>query len=108
MSAVLDALSRRASSTPDDVVIQWAEGSLTTAELLAQVGQLATALADDRSPVGVLLDNGPAWVVVDLALILAQRPSVPSVSTGNSGTGSPSTSAPQALTAIGTPLRSAL
>lgn len=25
----------------------------------------------------MLLDNGPAWVVVDLALILAQRPSVP-------------------------------
>ncbi|MGO8609469.1 AMP-binding protein, partial [Rhizobium johnstonii] len=73
----LEALSRRARTTPDDVVIQWAEGSLTAIELLAQVGQLATALADDRSPVGVLLDNGPAWVVVDLALILAQRPSVP-------------------------------
>ncbi|WP_295173757.1 AMP-binding protein [uncultured Brevundimonas sp.] len=77
MSAVLDALSRRARTTPDDVVIQWAEGSLTAAELLAQVGQLATVLANDQSPVGFLLDNGPAWVVVDLALILAQRPSVP-------------------------------
>ena len=29
------------------------------------------------APVGVLLDNGPAWVIVDLALVLAQRPSVP-------------------------------
>lgn len=77
MSAVLDALSRRARATPDDVVISWTDGSLTAAGLLAEVRRLAAVFADDASPVGVLLDNGPAWVIVDLALVLAQRPSVP-------------------------------
>ena len=77
MSAVLDALSHRARTTPDDVVVSWSGASLTAAELLAEVGRMAAKLADDGSPVGVLLDNGPAWVIVDLALALAQRPSVP-------------------------------
>ena len=77
MSAVLDALSLRAQATPDDVIVSWKDGSLTSAELQAEVERLAEALGEDTSAVGVLLDNGPAWVVVDLALIMAQRPSVP-------------------------------
>ncbi|RZJ98629.1 MAG: AMP-dependent synthetase [Brevundimonas sp.] len=77
MSAVLDALSRRAQETPLDSVVSWGGGSLTATELLAEVERLSEGLAGDPSPVGVLLDNGPAWVVVDLALIVAKRPSVP-------------------------------
>ncbi|WGM30719.1 AMP-binding protein [Brevundimonas sp. NIBR11] len=77
MSAVLDALSRRAQATPLDPVVSWGGGSLTAAQLLAEVERLSGILAGDPSPVGVLLDNGPGWVVVDLALIAARRPSVP-------------------------------
>ena len=77
MSAVLDALSLRAQSAPDDIIVSWKDGSLTSAELQAEVERLAGTLCEDTSAVGVLLDNGPAWVVVDLALIMAQRPSVP-------------------------------
>jgi long-chain acyl-CoA synthetase len=77
MSAVLAALSRRASATPHDVVVSWGSGSLTAADLLTEVERLTGMLSRDTSPVGVLLDNGPAWVVVDLALIMAGRPGVP-------------------------------
>jgi len=77
MSAVLAALSRRALASPDDIVLGWSGGAMSAADLLSGVRGLAARLAADRSPVGVLLDNGPAWVVTDLALISAGRPSVP-------------------------------
>lgn len=77
MSAVLEALLRRAHTTPNDTLVSWGGGALTAAELLAEVERLAQALCGDSSPVGVLLDNGPAWVVADLALIAADRPHVP-------------------------------
>lgn len=77
MSAVLEALLRRAHTTPNDTLVSWSGGALTAAELLAEVERLAQALCGDSSPVGVLLDNGPAWVVADLALIAADRPHVP-------------------------------
>ena len=77
MSAVLEALLRRVHARPDDTVVSWSGGALTAAELLSEVERLAQALSRDSSPVGVRLDNGPAWVVADLALIAANRPHVP-------------------------------
>lgn len=77
MSAVLDALMRRAQAFPDDIVLSWTGGALTAAGLMTEVSCLAARLIDDASPVGVALDNGPEWVVTDLALVLAGRPSVP-------------------------------
>ncbi|KQS54413.1 AMP-dependent synthetase [Brevundimonas sp. Leaf363] len=77
MSAVLDALTLRARVTPGDVVLTWNDGALTAAELMTEVSCLAARLFGDLSPVGVALDNGPAWVIADLALILSGRPSVP-------------------------------
>ena len=77
MSAVIDALTQRARLAPDQIVLSWTEGALSAAELMAEASRLAARFADDASPVGVALDNGPAWVITDLALILAGRPSVP-------------------------------
>ncbi|WP_433933306.1 AMP-binding protein [Brevundimonas diminuta] len=77
MSAVLDALLRRAETAPADIVLSGSGASLSAAGLIAEAGRLAARLADADTPVGVLLDNSPAWVVADLALILAGRPSVP-------------------------------
>ncbi|WEK58388.1 MAG: AMP-binding protein [Candidatus Brevundimonas phytovorans] len=77
MSAVLDALRRRVERAPDEIVLSGGDVALSAAALLAEAGRLAAQLADADTPVGVLLDNGPAWVVADLALILAGRPSVP-------------------------------
>ena len=77
MSAVIDALMQRARVTPDEVVLSWTVGALTAAELMSEVSRLGARFAEDASPVGVALDNGPAWVITDLALVLAGRPSVP-------------------------------
>ncbi|TAJ57471.1 AMP-binding protein [Brevundimonas sp.] len=77
MSAVLEALSRRAGATPDDPALLWKDGTLSAAGLMAETSRLAALLSGGDSPVGLLLDNGPAWVVADLALMLAGRPGVP-------------------------------
>ncbi|RZJ44868.1 MAG: AMP-dependent synthetase [Brevundimonas sp.] len=77
MSAALDALMRRPEARPDEVVLSWTGGALTAAGLMTEVACLAARLVDDPSPVGVALDNGPGWVVTDLALVLAGRASVP-------------------------------
>lgn len=77
MSAVVEALRARAKATPRDIVVTWSEGELTAAELVAHVDRLAECLRGESSPVAVLLDNGPAWVTVDLALMACGRPSVP-------------------------------
>lgn len=77
MSAVLEALRRRAATTPGDPVLSWNGGSMDAARLMVEVDGLAGRLAIDTSPVGVLLDNGPTWVIVDLALIASGRVAVP-------------------------------
>ena len=77
MSRVLDAVRQAARLTPGRVVVTSSHGSMTCAGLLAEVEFLAAELAGDTAPVGVVLDNGPDWVVADLALIASGRPSVP-------------------------------
>lgn len=77
MSRVLDAVRTAALDTPDRVVVTSSQGSMTCAGLLSEVQTLAARLAEGAAPVGVALDNGPDWVVADLALIMAGRPSVP-------------------------------
>lgn len=77
MSAVLDALMRRAEAMPNDIVLSWTGGTLTATELMTEVSCLAARLVNDDAAVGVALDNGPGWVVTDLALILSGRASVP-------------------------------
>jgi len=83
LSAVLSAIAERARTAPQtaalvgtNITLGWAdlqrEAALTEAWL---GGLLADAPAD--APVGVALDNGPAWVVVDLALMALGRASVP-------------------------------
>tara|TARA_R110002167_G_scaffold62754_7_gene177151 strand:- start:30 stop:1448 length:1419 start_codon:yes stop_codon:yes gene_type:complete len=77
MSRVLTAVRAAALATPDRPVITSSRGTMTCADLLAEVGFLAAELAGDNAPVGIMLDNGPDWVVADLALIASGRPSVP-------------------------------
>ena len=77
MSRVLDAVRTAALDTPDRVVVTSSQGSMTCAGLLSEVETLAARLAEGTAPVGVALDNGPDWVVADLALIMAGRPAVP-------------------------------
>lgn len=77
MSRVLKALADLAQTDPDKTVLSGGGHRSGAAALLAEVNRLADRLEGDASPVGVLLDNGPGWVVADLALVAAGRPSVP-------------------------------
>lgn len=83
MSRVLAAIAERARTTPDKAVLAGADITLGWAGLQQEVA-LAEAwlagllvMAPNGAPVGVALDNGPAWVVIDLALMALGRPSVP-------------------------------
>lgn len=83
MSAVLDAVARWARLTPDAPALAGDGATLSWRELDAELRSTAEMIAAavrgtarDR-PVAVDLPNGPAWVIVDLALISLGRPSVP-------------------------------
>ena len=65
MTTLLDSLAR----LPDDAgqpAIVGDDTSLARSELIARSGRLAELLRDSRC-VAVLADNGPAWIVADLA-----------------------------------------
>lgn len=83
MSRVLDALKAHARSRPEAVALSTRAKTFTYSQLDEAVERTAerlAALATFRSPgsaVGVQLRNGPAWVILDLALIRLGWPSVP-------------------------------
>lgn len=83
MSRVLEALARHAAETPAAIALSDTARTWTYAELAAAVEgaalQLARLVARIRpgAPVAVLLDNSPAWVVLDLALVRLGVPSLP-------------------------------
>jgi long-subunit acyl-CoA synthetase (AMP-forming) len=83
MSRVLEAVDRWAQSRPDSVALADGAACLQWKDLQREVA--ATAYWLDTmleglpagGPVAVALDNGAAWVVLDLALISLGRPSLP-------------------------------
>lgn len=77
MSRVLAAVREAARVTPDRIVVTSSQGAMTCAGLVAESDFLAAELANGTAPVAVVLDNGQDWIVADLALIAAGRPSVP-------------------------------
>jgi long-subunit acyl-CoA synthetase (AMP-forming) len=68
MSQLIDALTTRAAAEPNLPFIQGKGQALSAAEILAEIGTLAPQL--EGRCLGLLLDNGPAWAVADLAAIL--------------------------------------
>jgi long-chain acyl-CoA synthetase len=83
MSRVLSALGRHARRDATRIALSDATRTLTYATLLEEADSLARALAPrlaglpEGVPVAVALENGVAWVILDLALILLARPSLP-------------------------------
>lgn len=83
MSRVLAAIAARAADSPDAVALSDAERTFTYAELAAEIEATAiqlfalAPLVRPGAPVAVVLENGPAWVVLDLALIRLGWPSLP-------------------------------
>ena len=74
----LDALRQHAAQTPDRVALRGSTTTLSYAELNQQVEELAAMFAAaDWKTVAVMLDNCPAWVVIDLAAARAGVTLVP-------------------------------
>lgn len=80
MSLILEAVERWASIQPNRLAVVGDLGSLDCAQLNQAIGAAAawiSGLAPGKRPIAVALDNGPAWVVCDLALLRLGRPCVP-------------------------------
>ncbi|MFC3070612.1 AMP-binding protein [Phenylobacterium soli] len=83
MSKVLEALARHAAERPHATALVGEGRAITYAQLERKVRRTAEWLEERLSdaapgaPVAIALDNGPAWVVLDLALIRLGRPSLP-------------------------------
>lgn len=75
---VLAAIALHASRDPESIALSGAECAVTYAGLSAAVEHAAGHLRDSSPRViGLAMDNGPAWVVVDLAAMQAGVPVVP-------------------------------
>lgn len=83
MSLVLEAIRANAAARPNGPALTGAGVHLTWPDLQREIEAAAawmqTCLRDlpPGAPVAVALDNGPAWVVIDLALVFLNRPSLP-------------------------------
>lgn len=81
MSRVLDSLREHARTRPSDIALHGGGATIAYGEMPAVVeaaaAAIAAALEDRRRPVGIALDNGPAWAIVDLALVQLGVPSLP-------------------------------
>lgn len=83
MSRVLQAIAAHAAARPDAPALVRNGLRITYAELDQEVRRTALWLEErlaetaPGAPVAIALDNGPAWVALDLALIALGRPSLP-------------------------------
>lgn len=78
MNTIINALERHARLRPHAVALRDENQSLGYGELARAIDRLASALAREHVAVlGLLLDNGPAWVVADLAASAAGITLVP-------------------------------
>jgi len=80
MSRVLESIARHAVTRPADKAL--AGGTRTIAygnlpQAVEDAARTLSALAPGRAPVALALDNGPAWALIDLALMSLGRPAVP-------------------------------
>ncbi len=72
MRGIVDSIAHHAAARPGQVALLDDSGQMSYGELPAAIARVASAL--DASRAAVLLDNGRAWALVDLAL--AQRGAV--------------------------------
>ena len=78
MHPILTALQHHARERPSAMAVQGADRSLTYQVLWREVELLAAQLSRaGQGVVGLLADNGPEWLVMDLAAAYADRPLVP-------------------------------
>ena len=83
MSRVMRAIAAHAAVSPDAIALSTPSATWTYTQLGEAVSRAATALfafaplVRPSAPVAVSLINGPAWVILDLALIRLGWPSLP-------------------------------
>ncbi len=78
MSQVLFALRRLATERPADLALEGAGIELSFAELEARVAALAAKLAGARMRrLAIAADNGPDWIIADLAALRAGITCIP-------------------------------
>ncbi len=78
MSALPDLLRRQAGATPTRIALAGAEGDLTYRQLIAGAEALAETLKSRAvRRIGLCGDNSPAWIVADLACLIAGVVCVP-------------------------------
>jgi len=72
MNTILSAIVRHAHQRPEAIAIEGDSISLSYSALLAEVDKLAQQFSDSGYRcLGLMLDNGPAWAVADLAATVA-------------------------------------
>ncbi len=77
-SPLLEAILKQAKFHPQKQAVEGKSYSLSYAELIEQVRGVADWLDQyEQEVVGLLLENGPAWVVIDLAAQMAGKVVVP-------------------------------
>lgn len=78
MNSLLASLEHHALTSPEAIALRCGEESLTYVQLMADVQQVAQRLGDYRvKSLGLYLDNGIEWIVLDLASIVADIRVVP-------------------------------
>lgn len=78
MSRILDAVHRYARVAPAAPALRGVHGALSYAALAGEIDALAGSLrASGARCVALLLDNGPAWAITDLAVLAGGQVAVP-------------------------------
>lgn len=78
MSTVLNALSQAVHNFPRRIALVGNGATLSFEDLQSEISrQYDRLLATHPRTIGLLMDNGPAWAIVDLAALKAQLPVVP-------------------------------
>jgi long-subunit acyl-CoA synthetase (AMP-forming) len=78
MNTLLTRLEHHALASPESIALRSGEESLTYVQLMADVLQLAQRLGEyGVKSLGLYLDNGIEWIVLDLASIVADIRVVP-------------------------------
>ena len=77
MNLILKALDRQAQVCPQAIALAGLGVEISYAQLPARIDSLALRLAAGHGPVGLLMENSPAWALIDLAAMQARRPLLP-------------------------------
>ena len=78
MNKIIKAIEQYAKATPTAIAIQGRGVSISYAALVNEIADAQVCLNNQgKSRVGLLMDNGPAWAVIDLAAIRNKTVLVP-------------------------------